>query len=141
MLTVMTLVAVALCFASAARADYHVVVSERSVVQALTRQEVLHLYMGRTRVFPDGSRAVTLDLADARQREGFHRALTGMSLAQVTSYWARLMFSGRNLPPQQLDDEAAMVARVRSDPATIGWLSHPPRDKGLRTVLVLKEAP
>jgi hypothetical protein len=124
-----------------AHADYYVVVSERSHVATLTRQQVLHLFMGRTRTFPDGTLAAALDLSDDALRGGFYRLLSGMTLPQVNSYWARLMFSGRNLPPQRLNSQSTMIERIRDDPAAIGWLPEAPRQKGLRTVLVLKADP
>jgi hypothetical protein len=123
-----------------AHADYYVVVSERSHVATLTRQQVLHLFMGRARTFPDGTLAAALDLSDDTLRAGFYRQLSGMTLPQVNSYWARLMFSGRNLPPQRLDSPDTMIERVKNNPAAIGWLPEAPRQKGLRTVLVLKAA-
>lgn len=140
-LPVMVMALVALVAAPQARADYYVVVGERSPVARLSQEEVLHVFMGRTRSFPDGSPATPYDLAGSAQREGFYRTLSGMTLAQVTSYWARLMFSGRNLPPGLLADEPAMVERLRRDAAAIGWLTSPPTAKGLRTVLVLQAAP
>ena len=138
---VMVMALVALLAAGPARADYYVVVGERSPVLQLSQEEVLHLFMGRTRSFPDGSPAAPYDLAGSAQREGFYRMLSGLTLAQVTSYWARLMFSGRNLPPGRLADEPAMVEKLRRDAAAIGWLTSPPTAKGLRTVLVLQAAP
>ncbi len=65
-----------------------------------------------------------------------------MSLPQVTSYWARLMFSGRNLPPQRLDSEAD-GDRARAERPQLPSAGCPKRRgrKGLRTVLVLKETP
>jgi hypothetical protein len=99
---------------------------------------VLHLFMGRARTFPDGTLAAALDLSDDALRAGFYGQLSGMTLPQVNSYWARLMFSGRNLPPQRLDSPDTMMERVKNNPAAIGWLPEAPRQKGLRTVLVLK---
>jgi hypothetical protein len=138
---ILLLAALAAGFAPAARADYYVVVGERNPVAALSQQQVLQLFMGRTRSYPDGRPAATCEIASDAQRAGFYRALSGMSLPQVTSYWARLMFSGRNLPPQRLDSEAAVIERVQNDANTIGWLATAPRQKGLRTVLVVRETP
>ena len=137
----MLLSVLSLAFATTARADYYIVVSERNAVAALTQEQVLQLFMGRTRSFPDGRAAVACDIGNDTLRGGFYRSLSGMSLPQVTSYWARLMFSGRSLPPQRVADEAAMAERVASDPEAIGWLRQPPKEKGLRTILVLKVAP
>jgi hypothetical protein len=129
-----------LVVATAARADYYVVVNANNPQSALTRSEALNLFMGRSRAFANGDFALVFDLPrDSTKREGFYRSLTGLSLAQITSYWARLMFSGQSLPPQPLPDETTMVEIVKHNPSAVGWLSSAPADKGLHTVLVLKE--
>jgi hypothetical protein len=140
-ITCLLLAALTATVAPAARADYYVVVGEHNPVPPLSQQQVLQLFMGRTRSFPDGRPAATCEIAGDAERAGFYRSLSGMSLPQVTSYWARLMFSGRSLPPQRLDSEAAVIKRVQNDANAIGWLTEPPRQKGLRTVLVLRDAP
>jgi hypothetical protein len=134
------LISAALAYSSGACADYFIVVNDTNPQVSLTRKEVLHLFMGRTRAFPNGNSAQTLDMqGDNRKRAGFYLALSGMSLGQVNSYWARLMFSGQNLPPRPTPDDASMIDSIKRNPQAIGWLSSLPTDKGLRTVLVLKE--
>jgi len=125
-----------------ARADYYIVVNANNPQPALTQSDAVNLFMGRSRAFSDGNFALVFDLPrDNPKREGFYRKLTGMSLAQITSYWSRLMFSGQNLPPQPLPNEATMIEIIKYNPNAVGWLSTAPTDKGLRTVLVLKEDP
>lgn len=129
----------ALLPARAARADVFVVVPAASPLKEISRKHLVDLYMGHTRAYPDGTFALPLDLPrDAPGREAFYRSLTGMPLAQVNSYWARLMFSGQTMPPQTLPDEAAMASLVRRNPNAIGYLLQAPSDAGLRVVLVLK---
>ncbi len=134
-----------LCLSAAAlpaRADVFVVVPIASTVKAMTQKELLDLYMGRSRAFPDGTFALPFDLPrDDPGRAAFYRALTGMELAQINSYWSRLMFSGQTLPPQPLPTEAAMVELVKRNPSAVGYvLQEPAADKGLRVVLVLKSS-
>ena len=125
-----------------ARADVFVVVPTASSVKSMTQKELVDLYMGRSRAFPDGTFALPFDLPrDDPGRAAFYRALTGMDLAQINSYWSRLMFSGQTLPPQPLPGEAAMADLVRRNPSAVGYvLQEPAADKGLRVVLVLKSA-
>lgn len=136
-----SILAIFLLLSQTARADYYVVVSEHNPLTMLSQKEALQLFMGRSRAFPDGHPAIPCDIGDDALRAGFYRSLGGMSLPQVNSYWARLMFSGRSLPPQRVESEAAMVQRVGNDPSAIGWLTQAPKQKGLRTVLVLPEMP
>ena len=100
------------------------------------------MFMGRSRSFGNGEFALVFDLPrDNPRRAAFYLALTGMSPAQVNSYWARLMFSGQSMPPQPLPDETSMIDIVKRNPSALGWLSKEPTDKQLRTLLVLKESP
>lgn len=129
-----------LALACSARADFYIVVHAGNPQKALTQKEAVDLFMGRSRAFGNGDFALIFDLPRDNPRRGaFYQALTGMSLAQVNSYWSRLMFSGQSTPPQALPDEAAMLGILRRNPSALGWLSKEPTEPGLRTVLVIKE--
>lgn len=137
-----TLASLLLTLALPAQADFYVVVNAANPQRSLTQKEAVDLFMGRSRAFANGDFAVIFDLArDDPRRAAFYQQLTGMNLAQVNSYWSRLMFSGQSTPPQALPDEAAMVGTLRRSPGALGWLSREPTDAGLRTVLVIKEPP
>ncbi len=124
-----------------ARADFYIVVHASNPQRSLTQKEAVDLFMGRTRAFANGDFALIFDLPrDNPNRAAFYKALTGMTVAQVNSYWSRLMFSGQSVPPQALADEAAMAGMLRRNPGALGWLSREPTEPGLRAVLVIKEA-
>lgn len=130
------------CALGCARADLYVVVRSDNPVRAMSKLEVRDVFMGRTRAFPSGAFAQPFDLArDDPSRASFHYVLTGLSEAQVNSYWSRLMFSGQTMPPQTLEDESAMRQVIKRNPNAIGYLSQPPVDPELRVVLVLKDQP
>jgi hypothetical protein len=127
-------------FAPFARADFYIIVHASNPQRSMTQKEVVDLFMGRSRAFVGGEFALAFDLPrDSAGRAAFYQALTGMSAAQVTSYWSRLMFSGQSMPPQPLPDEATMIEIVKRNPNAIGWVTREPADKQVRTVLVIKE--
>ena len=129
-------------WAPPARADVYVVVNANNPVPAMTRKDALNLFMGRINAFTEVDLAMPLDLPrDDAVRDHFYLLLTGMRPAQVNSYWSRLMFTGRTLPPKVVASEAALVEAVRRNPGAIGYLSQEPSDRGVRVVLVLKDAP
>ncbi len=122
-----------------ARADIYLVVQAAHPVKSLTQKEAVDLYTGRSRAFSNGDMALMFDLPrDSSQRASFYQALAGMSLAQINSYWSRLMFSGQTMSPQILPNEQVMADIVRRNPNALGYLTQEPSDKSLRTVLVLK---
>lgn len=127
---------------AAAHADLYVIVHPAHAGPDMTQGETLDLFMGRTRHFPGGQPALPVDQPrNSPARARFYRALTGMDLAQVNSYWARLMFSGQTMPPEPIASEAAVLAAVRQNPAAIGYVLAEPADRSVHVVFVLKEAP
>lgn len=122
----------------AAGGQLYVVVNTNNPIQKLATRDAVALYTGRTRVFPDGREAVAYDQAEASvARADFYRSLTGMDLARINSYWARLRFSGQVQPPRMLNDDGQVAATVRADPNAVGYLRNAPTDPALKVVLVM----
>ncbi|RZI67096.1 MAG: hypothetical protein EOP13_29215 [Pseudomonas sp.] len=116
----------------------YVVVSTQSSVRSLNQKEVLALYTGRARVLPDGEVATPLDQPrDSATRAEFYQMLTGMDIARINSYWARLHFTGQVQPPPAVGDDAAVMQRLRADPSAIGYMTREPSNSAVRVVLRL----
>ena len=124
--------------ATAQAQPLYVVVSAKSPRTTLTRKELLALYTGRVRTLGDGRPATPLDQrSDSEAREAFYRALTGMDIARINSYWARLHFTGQVQPPVALGDDSDVIRKLQSDPLAVGYLTRKPADASLRVVLDL----
>lgn len=124
-----------------ARADIAVIVNPANPVQTLTVRQVSELYLGRTRNFESSQTAIILDQgAEDPLRVQFFKNISGMSIGQVTAYWARLRFTGQVKPPQTLDGDASVLEFVRKNPLAIGYVSQTnATGANVKTVLVLKE--
>ena len=128
------------------KADLCVIVHPDSPVQSLTSLQVSDLYLGRARGF-DGngltneSQATIFDQPEnSALRAKFFRAVNAMSVERVTSYWARLRFSGHILPPEPLADNGAIIAAVSKNPQAIGYVDASAiSGSGVKVVLRLKE--
>ncbi|MGI4778037.1 MAG: hypothetical protein ACRYGA_07940 [Janthinobacterium lividum] len=114
----------------------YVVVSAQSPVRALEQKDVLALYTGRSRTLPGGEPATPIDQQrDGPARAEFYQALTGMDIARINSYWARLHFTGQVQPPQSVGDDGAVIQRLRADPGAVGYVVHEPQSPAVRVVL------
>lgn len=123
-----------------ALADLLVIVNAANPVRSMSADEVAGLYLARSRNFPNGEFALVFDQPrDSSQRERFFRLVANMGVAQVNTYWSRLMFSGQEIPPQVLPGEQAVIDIVRRNPGAIGYVSGLPKDTNLRVVLHIKE--
>lgn len=113
-----------------------VIVNPKSGVEQMTRSEVADVFMARARSLSPGVTALPLDLAgDSPGRQQFYQLLVGKSVAQINSYWARLIFTGRATPPRQLDDAESVVAAVAENKGAIAYVEKSKVDSRVRIVL------
>ena len=101
--------------------DVVVVVNAGSHIRSLTRDQVIDIFMGRFRQLPSGATALPIDVADAAVRQTFYQRLVHKSLAEIGSYWARLVFSGEGSPPFQAPDMRTALALVAANPDAIAY--------------------
>lgn len=116
-----------------------VIVNPQSGVQKLSREEVVDIFLGRYRKLPGGRVALPIDVAEANpERARFYQMLVKKSLAEMSSYWARLVFSGQTSPPFQVPDTKAALELVQSSPNAIAYVSRAAVTDDVRVVYELK---
>lgn len=98
-----------------------VIVNANNPVSAVSKVALIDLFMGKYVAFPNDEPAVPLDL-ESPWREAFYRGLTGRPISQINAYWARLRFTGRASPPEQLGSPEQVVHRVSQQEAAIGYV-------------------
>lgn len=100
-----------------------VLVHPQNRITSVTRAFVADAYFKRTTRWADGETIRPVDLSTRSSvRRRFSDEVLRRSVASVRSYWQRLIFSGRGVPPVELDEDdvAAYVARHRG---AIGYVS------------------
>jgi ABC-type phosphate transport system substrate-binding protein len=115
-----------------------VVVSSKSAVSAMTKDQVADIYLGNSKNFPNGAPATAVDLPEsASERSDFHKAVTGKSTTQFKAYWAKMVFSGKGVPPKELATQAEMKSAIAEHPNMIGYLDKSMVDGSLKVLLEL----
>lgn len=100
-----------------------VVVNSQSKVTALSRKQVMGIFLGRSRSFPSGVNAKAFDHeVDSAIRAQFFESLTGKSIADIDAYWARLRYSGRASPPKVIDNMAEILKQVSINQHAIAYI-------------------
>lgn len=109
--------------ADAEELPFRVVVHASNPAVSMTRAELSAMYMKRTRSWGDGTEIVPVNHPQlSALRERFSRAVHGKSVAYVTRYWQRLIFSGRAVPPRELRSDAAVLEFVRRNAEAVGYV-------------------
>lgn len=93
MMTRIACVALALC-ASLAQAETVVIVSAKSPVGSLSKDQVADLFVGSR------SSAAAALVDQAELKEDFYGKATGCNAAQISATWSKLLFTGKGNPPQ-----------------------------------------
>lgn len=120
-------------------AELVVVVHPQNSVQALSKDEVARIYLGKSKNFANGSAIETIDLhKDSGLREDFYRKVCGKSPSQIASYWSRLIFTGKGVPPRSLDTEAAAKEWIASHPNSMAYIDSANVDGSVKVVLRVK---
>lgn len=129
-----------LTFTSAvACADIAVIVAPNSTLQQLNIREVSDMYLGRIKTAA-GERLLILEHPrESLLRERFYKRVNGMDLSRVDAYWARLQFSGEDLPPLAVDDNRGMLDMIRRNRHAVGYVDASAANGSVRTVLTIKE--
>ena len=96
-------------------------------------------FLGRYRKLPSGRVAMPIDVTDqAGDRARFYQLLVKKSPAEMSSYWARLVFSGTTSPPFQVPDAQTALDLVSSNPNAIAYVDRSAVTPKVKVVLEIK---
>jgi ABC-type phosphate transport system substrate-binding protein len=115
-----------------------VIVNPASGVDRLSREEVVDIFLGRYRKLPSGRAALPIDLEPGNERTKFYELLVKKSPAEISSYWARLVFSGQKSPPFQVADAKTAIELVQSNPNAIAYVDRGSLNSRVKVVLEIK---
>lgn len=116
-----------------------VIVNPASGVRALTRNEVMDVFLGRFRKLPTGIAALPIDLdPESAERQQFYLRVARKDPQDMSSYWARLVLSGQSTPPFQVADERSALELVARNPNAIAYVNRRIADNRVRIVLELE---
>ena len=106
----------------AASGEIAVVANKNNPLAALSKQQIVDIFMGRTKFYSTGQRIVLLDQEIASPaRRDFYQNLVKKTLNEINSYRARLLFSGRFALPKEVSDDE-MIKWLEKDSTAIGYL-------------------
>jgi len=105
--------------------EFRVLVNPDNPVNSLSRDFVTDIFLKRTTRWHDGETTHPADQrADAAVRKSFSDTVLRRSVAAIKRYWQQRIFSGRDLPPPELDNDDAVVAYVLKHRGAIGYVTN-----------------
>jgi ABC-type phosphate transport system substrate-binding protein len=116
---------------------YQVIVNPANAVTSLDRQFLADAFLKKTTEWPSGDVIQPVDLPpDSPVRRMFTEEVIHRSVSEVKVYWQQRIFSGRDVPPPELDTDGAVVAYVLKHDGAVGYVSGAAAAGGAKVVAV-----
>ena len=107
----------------ASTADFKVIVHGGVAGNAITKENVAEIYLGKVVRWKDRSVITAVDQsATSPLRATFSEAVLGMPVFAVQTHWMRQMSTGAR-PPISKSTDAEVIELVASKPGSIGYVS------------------
>lgn len=114
---------IALTVGRATADSFVLIVNANNPISALSGQEASDLFFKKATNWSDGTKASPVDLNEtASARESFSKRIHGKSTSAVKSYWQKMIFSGREIPPPEKASPDEVVAYVKAHRGGIGYV-------------------
>lgn len=116
---------------------FRLVMHPDAALPALDRQLVADIFLKKTTRWPDGSPIAAVDLRfENPVRREFSERVLRRSVSAVRSYWQQRIFTGRDVPPPELDSDEAVIRYVQSRRGAIGYVSDKAETGAVRVVVL-----
>ncbi len=124
-----------LLFGSSAMAEISIIVNPANAMASIDERAAKKIFLGKSKKFPGGGKAQPLDQTSGASKEAFHSVITKKNAAKLKAYWSRMVFTGKAQPPKEVSDDAAVIAKVSSDPEAIGYVDSGSVNDSVKVVL------
>lgn len=103
---------------------FRVIVNPKNPQTSVGRTFLAEAFLKKTTTWPNGNQIHPVDQReDAPVRAKFSKQILGRTVASVRSYWQQKIFSGRGVPPPELDSDEAVIKYVLKYQGAIGYVS------------------
>jgi len=118
-------------------AAYRVVVNEKNSVTSVERKFLEDAFLKKVSRWSTGELIRPVDLSPgSAARAQFSQEILRRSVGAVKSYWQQLIFSGREVPPPEVDTEEQVVRYVINHDGAVGYVSGGANASGTKILIV-----
>ena len=112
------------------------VITHPSNGDSMDVKTVSKIFLGKSKKFPGGVEAVPIEQVKTTVTHvEFHENVTHKKPSQLTSYWSRIVFTGKGQPPKEVGSDAEVVSLVSRNPNMIGYVDSSAVNESVKVVL------
>jgi ABC-type phosphate transport system substrate-binding protein len=134
-LAALALAALAAGSPRAASPAFRVIVHPANASTVLDRKFLTEVFLKRSTRWSTGELVRPVDQGtDSPVRRRFSEDVMNRSVAAVKSYWQQMIFSGRAIPPPELDSDEEVIRFVAKYPGAVGYVGYTAELTGVKVV-------
>jgi len=118
--------------AGSAQAEVVVVVNPNAAETSLTKEQVAQYFLGKIDTL------APIDQPEsAAIRTEFYQKVANKDLAQTRALWAKLVFTGKAMPPREVASNADVKKAVAANPKAIGYIDKSAVDATVKVICTI----
>ena len=117
-----------------ANSSFIIVVSENSNLVKLSKSHISKLFLSKIKSFPNGEKAIPIELNNKEYRTTFYKTLTNKNKKQLSKYWAKMIFTGKGIPPKKFENISELIEFVKNNKNAITYLKKEYLTKELKII-------
>ena len=121
-----------------AMADILIIGHKSLPIKKLSHSQVKRIFLGKVSSINNHRIKVVEQVATSESRQKFIRLALNMTEPQMKSYWARIIFSGKGLPPKIKKTDKQVKNLIKENKNMIGYIQNKNLDDNFKVLLVLK---
>jgi len=126
---------IALLLPLTALAEMAVIVHPSNQISEMDRDTIMQIFLGKITAFPNGERAIPVVLKRGVDPRGsFNKDVLNKTENQYKAYWAKQVFTGKGIPPKEMDDAGSVTKLIASNPNLVGYIDISAVTDGVKVV-------
>ncbi|NRB40437.1 MAG: phosphate ABC transporter substrate-binding protein [Pseudomonadales bacterium] len=123
-------------FSATSQASLVIIVHPDNPVTSLNHASLRKIFLRKIKSFPNGTLAKPAELNSGDLRNEFLKNVLKKSESSLSSYWARMLFSGKAKPPAQFKVQAGMKNYVATNIEAIGYIESDLVDNSVKVLTI-----
>ncbi len=120
-------------------ADIAIIGNKAITTTSITKNTAKRIWLGKTTKLSGAGKIKILDQADdSAIKKNFYKKVTNKNSSQVKARWAKVIFTGKALPPKVVAGDEEVMDAVRNNTNVLGYIDSNSVDDSVKVLLTIK---
>jgi ABC-type phosphate transport system substrate-binding protein len=104
--------------------NFQVIVNPENPLTTISKSQLSKIFLKKELKWENGKEIQPVDLKEnSKVRQVFSEKIHGRPVSAIKAFWQKMIFSGRQIPPQEKESDPEVVSYVAEHPGAVGYVS------------------